>query len=361
MAKRNSTVKIVNGKVVFSQEIIDYFENLRTVENSEWIDEYFEYLGDESNLTATKYRKHHIIPCFVFKDEIHKNRKTTLPLADAINGNIIKLSISNHIKAHNCLRFIFPNNKDARYAVQQLCGEEKYQDTLTEKEINEIAKIEEDCAKENQTKEELKEWYKKWYNDNKNDILKKNRERNKRNKEKYSQSAKKYRENNKEKIANGNKKYREENKEKISKRKKEWYKSNKKKISKKRKQYRKENKEKISKQRKESYKRNKEKVLKRNKNYYNKNKKRISKKNREYSRNHKNVVSKKNKNYNSKICIDLIKGDVCSMSSIIGRKFRDKELYKNIKLSECVLKFKPYEQHVPLILIKSLSMVINKR
>ena len=361
MAKRNSTVKIVNGKVVFSQEIIDYFENLRTVENSEWIDEYFEYLGDESNLTATKYRKHHIIPCFVFKDEIHKNRKTTLPLADAINGNIIKLSISNHIKAHNCLRFIFPNNKDARYAVQQLCGEEKYQDTLTEKEINEIAKIEEDCAKENQTKEELKEWYKKWYNDNKNDILKKNRERNKRNKEKYSQSAKKYRENNKEKIANGNKKYREENKEKISKRKKEWYKSNKKKISKKRKQYRKENKEKISKQRKESYKRNKEKVLKRNKNYYNKNKKRISKKNREYSRNHKNVVSKKNKNYNSKICIDLIKGDVCSMSSIIGRKFRDKELYKNIKLSECVLKFKPYEQQVPLILIKSLSMVINKR
>ena len=41
MAKRNSTVKIIDSKVVFSQEIIDYFENLRTVENTEWNDKYF--------------------------------------------------------------------------------------------------------------------------------------------------------------------------------------------------------------------------------------------------------------------------------------------------------------------------------
>lgn len=33
MAKRNSTVKIENGKVIFSQEIIDYFESLRNEKN----------------------------------------------------------------------------------------------------------------------------------------------------------------------------------------------------------------------------------------------------------------------------------------------------------------------------------------
>ena len=41
MSKPNSTVEIVNGKVVFSQEIIDYFESLKNEENSEWIDKIF--------------------------------------------------------------------------------------------------------------------------------------------------------------------------------------------------------------------------------------------------------------------------------------------------------------------------------
>ena len=50
MAKRNSTVKIVNGKVVFSKEVLSYFDNLRTEENSIWIDKYFEYLSNEENL-----------------------------------------------------------------------------------------------------------------------------------------------------------------------------------------------------------------------------------------------------------------------------------------------------------------------
>lgn len=54
MSRRNSTVKIENGKVVFSQEIIDYFENLRNEKNSEWIDKYFEVLSDSSNLNAKK-------------------------------------------------------------------------------------------------------------------------------------------------------------------------------------------------------------------------------------------------------------------------------------------------------------------
>ena len=70
MSKRNSTVKIENGKVIFSEEIINYFENLRTEENSEWINKYFNVLSDERNLNAEKFEIHHIRPCFTFKDNV---------------------------------------------------------------------------------------------------------------------------------------------------------------------------------------------------------------------------------------------------------------------------------------------------
>ena len=111
MPRTNSTVKIVDGKVVFSQEIIDYFENIETKENSEWIKKYFETLGDENNVFSEKYRNHHIIPCFMFKDETHRTRKEALPLANNIEGNLIKLSVRNHILAHYYLWKIF-NNED---------------------------------------------------------------------------------------------------------------------------------------------------------------------------------------------------------------------------------------------------------
>ena len=75
MPRRNSTVKIVNGKVVFSTEILKYFENIRNEENSIWIDKYFEVLNNENNLNAKKYNCHHIRPCFSFKDETHNTRK----------------------------------------------------------------------------------------------------------------------------------------------------------------------------------------------------------------------------------------------------------------------------------------------
>ena len=69
MPRRNSTTEIIDGKVVFSKEVLSYFESIRTEENSAWIDKYFEYLSDKENLTAEKYNIHHIRPCFSFKDE----------------------------------------------------------------------------------------------------------------------------------------------------------------------------------------------------------------------------------------------------------------------------------------------------
>ena len=53
MPRRNSTTEIKNGKVVFSKEILEYFENLRNKETSEWIDKYFEVLGNKNNLTLS--------------------------------------------------------------------------------------------------------------------------------------------------------------------------------------------------------------------------------------------------------------------------------------------------------------------
>lgn len=107
MPRRNSTVKIVDGKVVFSEEVLSYFESIRTEENGVWIDKYFEYLGDENNLTATKYNLHHIRPCCTFKDEEHKNRRETQSLGDEFKGNIIKISVYNHLLSHYCLWKIY--------------------------------------------------------------------------------------------------------------------------------------------------------------------------------------------------------------------------------------------------------------
>ena len=156
MSKRNSTVEIVNGKVVFSTEVLSYFENLRTEENSEWIDKYFDVLSNPLNLDAKKYNIHHIKPVFTFKDETHKNRIESKPLADSLNENKIRLSIYNHILAHYYLWKIF-DNWDSRHAIQQMVnGKKMYIENLSEKELKEIAKFEEECSKENQTQEEHK-------------------------------------------------------------------------------------------------------------------------------------------------------------------------------------------------------------
>ena len=46
MPKRNSTVKIVDGKVVLSDEVLNIIESWRTEENSEWVDKYLEIISD---------------------------------------------------------------------------------------------------------------------------------------------------------------------------------------------------------------------------------------------------------------------------------------------------------------------------
>ena len=68
-------------------------------------------------------------------------------------------------------------------------------DSLSESEIEKIAKIQEECTKKNQTKEEYKERKRKYYENNK---------------EKISKQGKQYKENNKEKLTKQRKQYKEE-------------------------------------------------------------------------------------------------------------------------------------------------------
>ena len=162
----NSTVEIKDGKVLFSKEILEYFEDLRNKETSEWIDKYFEVLSDENNLTAEKYNIHHIRPCRTFKDKEHKNRKQTKPLADKFNGNLIKLSVYNHLVVHYYLWKIF-DNYDSKNAFQHMCGVKIYIENLSEDELFKIALLQEECVRKNQTKEEKKEYNKKYHNEHK--------------------------------------------------------------------------------------------------------------------------------------------------------------------------------------------------
>lgn len=278
MTNRNSTVEIKDGKVVFSQEIINYFESLRNEETSEWIDKYFEYLSYEENLNAKKFRIHHIIPCFMFKDETHKTRTETEPLANKVKGNEIKLSIENHIISHYCLWKIF-YNKDAKKAIQHLCKMENLDD-LTEEKLNEIAKIQEECAKKNQTKEERAIVNKTWYENNKNtnDYITKKKQRYEKNKDKYL------------------------------KKNKDWYHKN------------------------------KDDVLKQQKDYYEKHKDGLNAWMRNYYLENKDKYLEYGKFWDSQICEDPIKGEICSYVALKSRKYRNKEEYKNVILKDCIIK-----------------------
>lgn len=288
MPKRYSTVEIVNGKVVFSDEVLSYFESIRNDENSEWIDEYFKILSNSSNIDSKKSRGHHIIPCLAFKDENHPTRNETEPLANKIKGNVIELSIYNHILVHRCLWKIFKNNKDAKIAYQRLCKQEKIEN-LTDEQIDKIAKLIEECAKENVTEKERKAKQKKYDDEHK-------------------EESKARREKRKDEIKIYMKHYYEENKEELKKRAK----------------IRKENnKEIISEKYKIDYHNNKEKYKAKNKLNYNK---------------HREDRLKKQNDYDNQMCYDPIARNSCTLNTLNGRKRRHKELYENVIPTQCIIK-----------------------
>lgn len=277
MPIRKANVKIENGKVVFSQEILDYFESIRTEENSIWIDKYFDVLSNPSNFNAEKYNIHHIRPCFTFKDEMHQIREETEPLADEFNENLIKLSVYNHLFIHYYLWKIF-NNKDSKLAFQRMCGINKYTKNITENELKEIAILKEECTKENLTDEEVKELRRK-YNVAHKEKRKKYDDEHKKEKAEYD---KEYRKKNNVRISKRRKMYREKNKDKIAESLKIWY--------------------------------------------FNHREERLEK-NREY-----------NKVYDSQQCYDPKENDNCTLSALRARKRRHPDRYINIIPTNCIIK-----------------------
>ena len=283
MTTRKSNVKIENGKVVFSQ-VLEYYESIRTKENSEWIDKYFEVLSDISNFKDLIYDIHHIIPCFVFKDKIHKTRKETEFIANSINGNLIKLSLRNHRLAHYYMWKIF-NNESSRRVIYIICGKNKNVEHYTENEFKEFNMIINDCRKTNRTKEKRKEYMKIY-----------------------------------------SKKRREENKDKIKIEKQEYYIKNKNRELERVRNYRKNNIEKIRAYDRERNKKNKEmKSQKAKLNYKNNREKKLS----------------KQKEYQNQLCIDSIKKDKCTLQALQKRKRKNKDLYKDINPKDCIIQNLP--------------------
>ena len=281
MSIQNSTVEIKNDKVVFSQEIIDYFENLRNEKTSEWIDKYFEVLSDKNNLISEKYNIHHIRPCCTFKDKEHKNRKQTQKLADKFNGNLIKLSIYNHFFAHYYLWKIF-NNRDCKLGFRRMCGQSNFTDNLTENELKEIAKLQEDCAKTNKTEKEIKERKRnyaiKYREENKNDL---------------KQSKHNYYINNMEHEKNRAKENRLKRIDEVREYDRERYYKNKEKNSEKRKQH--------------------------------------------YLENRDEILEKQKARSNQK-CYDPKENNFCSLQALQKRKRKDKEKYKDVNPKDCIIK-----------------------
>jgi len=261
----------------FSFEVLDYFDSICTDENYEWIVKYFDVLMKKENEMAEKFNMHHIRPCCTFKDKNHKNRKQTLSIANNFNGNILKLSIYNHILAHYYLWKIF-DNWDLRNAIKNMCSSTKQINKLTEIELIEIAKFKEEYSKESMTKEQIKEYGKKWRNENKETLAEKSKERYNKNKKHKKEYDKEYYKNHKEEILQNVK---------------------------------------------NNYENNKEHILEYHKEYSKKNKKHIN----EYVREH-----------NSLMCYDPIAHNKCKLKALRTRKYRHKDKYQNINPSECIIK-----------------------
>ena len=290
MSKTNSTVKIKNRKVILSDEISKIIESWRREENCEWVDKYMNVLFDNSN-NNSKFEIHHIIPAFLFKDENNKSRKEWLIFANEIKNNKIKLSITNHIMAHYYLWKIFQTDISRR-PIYLLLGKIKLEN-FTEDEIKEFAKIQEDCSKENRTKEDIKEYNKNYNNSHKKEI---------------SKNKKQYYLENKDSILELRHTIYIEDRDKKKEYNKKYYKENKNEISEQHKDYRKRTIDRAKQRDKLRYENNKEKIL-------------------EQNREHRKIP-----------CFDPIRQDNCTYSALYQRKRKNVELYKDVNLLDCIIK-----------------------
>lgn len=151
-----------------------------------------------------------------------------------------------------------------------MCGQKKYIGDLTEDELKEIAKLQEECAKENQTEEEKKNYRKEYYwNDREGAIQRVNE-------------------------------WTEKNQDRVKKNKDNWYQ------------------------------RNKDDILKERKD----NRPKYLEKEQNYRHTHRDKILERN----NRPCKDPIRHDVCTWCALKHRISRNKELYGDTKLTDCLVK-----------------------
>ena len=102
------------------------------------------------------------------------------------------------------------------------------------------------------------------------------------------------------------------------------------------------NKERLSKQAKEYYEKNKEEISKKKKNYEENNKEEISKRRKEKYKINKEKISERQKEYNNAFCYDPINNTPCTRNALNLRKRNNKEKYKNVVVSECLISEEDY-------------------
>ena len=91
----------------------------------------------------------------------------------------------------------------------------------------------------------------------------------------------------------------------------------------------------------ERYKNNKEKYQKQHKEYYENNKEKLAKKEKEYRKNNKEKLSEKGKERNNRLCYDPIKEEYCNYNILKYRKSKNKSLYKDVILKDCIIQPQP--------------------
>lgn len=337
MSTSKPNIKIINSKVVFSNDVMKYINSWRTEENSEYIDEYIKILSEPSNFIATKFEIHHIIPVFIFKNKTHINRRETEKLANKITENKIKLSLKNHKLAHYYLWKIFPNNENARRAVYLMFNKNNIKD-LTEDEIIEFAKILEECADENLTEDEKRNQRIEYYNNKKNNPifrqLKREYDKIRMSTDEYKSSKQEYDKNyykiNKEKRCNYCKIYGQNHKKEKQKYDKNLHKQvcfdpiAKEYCTYKQLSHRKHDYVEL----KDLYKDvNLKSCIITDKNIIN----------QFYKEKEEKEKLEKLLNSLPKICLDPIKNDYCYMQTLRIRISKNPNLYKNVKTTECKL------------------------
>lgn len=86
---------------------------------------------------------------------------------------------------------------------------------------------------------------------------------------------------------------------------------------------------------------NKEKVSATKKKYYYENRDDISKKRKKHYLENKDDILRRERMKNKQLCFDPKEENVCTYNTLYGRKYRNKEKYKDVILKDCIIQPQP--------------------